>query len=101
MDATGEGRRPGLAKPLLQAGCDVALVVEPVDLDPGVGEDALVVGPDQRRDRARRLVNRGLAVIGLLLEDGAPQGELYETNYLGHHMQIGSHPLTAKTLLIC
>ena len=56
VDAAGEGRRAGLTEPLLEAGCDVALVIESVDLDAGIGEDALVIGADQRRDRAVRFL---------------------------------------------
>jgi hypothetical protein len=59
VDAAGERRLTGLAEPLLEAGSDVTRVVEGLDLDPGVGEYALVVGADNRRDRAVRLLGAG------------------------------------------
>ena len=52
VDAAGERVGAGLAEPLLQVGGDVAGLVELVDLDPGVGEAALVVGADDRGDGA-------------------------------------------------
>ena len=52
------GRLAGLAEALLEAGGDVVVVVEALDLDPGVGEDALVVGADDRGDRAVGLLGR-------------------------------------------
>ena len=73
VDAAGERVGAGLAEPLLEARGDVGLVVEPVDLDPGVGEHALVVGPDDRGDVAVQvLLDRPLrlaaevGVLGLL-----------------------------------
>src|SRR5262249_29561721 len=40
---------------LVQAGGDVALLVDALDLDPGVGEDALVLRADDGSDRAMGL----------------------------------------------
>ena len=61
VDAAGERRCAGLAEALLEAGGDVVLVVEALDLDPRVGEDALVVGADDRGDVAVQVVlDRGL-----------------------------------------
>ena len=77
VDAAGEGRRAGLAEPLLQPGRDVVLGVEALDLDPRVGEDPLVVGPDHRRDRAVGLLGRGLAAVLAIarqdIESGGPR----------------------------
>jgi hypothetical protein len=39
-----------LAEALVEAGCDGRLGVEAVDLDPGIGERARVVGADDGRD---------------------------------------------------
>ena len=52
VDTAGERRFARLAEALLEPGGDIALVVDAIDLDAGVGEDALVVGPDERGDRA-------------------------------------------------
>ena len=48
----------GLAEPLLEVRGDVVGVVELLDLDPGVGEAPLVVGPDDRGDVAVRSSGR-------------------------------------------
>ena len=52
VNAAGEGRVPGLAQALLEAGGDVVAGVEALDLDPGVCEDPLVLGADQGGNRA-------------------------------------------------
>ena len=57
--AAGEGRLAGLAEAVAEVGRDVALLVQGVDLDPGIGEDPLVIGPDQGRDRQVGLACRG------------------------------------------
>src|SRR5205085_1287920 len=51
VDPTCEWVFTWLAEALLQPGADVALVIQGLDLDPGVGEPARVVGADDRRDR--------------------------------------------------
>ena len=48
VDAAGERKLPRLAEALLELGRDVVGVVEALDLDPRVGEHALVVGTDDR-----------------------------------------------------
>jgi hypothetical protein len=61
VDAAGERVGARLAEALIQPGGDVGLVVEPVDLDPRVGEHALVLGADDRRHVAVQvLVDRPL-----------------------------------------
>jgi hypothetical protein len=65
MDPAGERIGAGLAEPLLEAGRDVALLIQALDLDPRVGEDALVVGADQRGDRAIVVLGLGLLARGL------------------------------------
>ncbi len=52
VDAAREGRRARLSEALLEPWGDVVLVIETLDLDAGIGEDALVVGADEGRDRA-------------------------------------------------
>ncbi len=56
VDPAGERIVAGLAEALVEPGCDVALLVEAVDLDPRVGEHALVVGADDRRDVAVQIL---------------------------------------------
>ena len=56
VDPAGERVVAGLAEPLFEPGGDVVLVVEAVDLDPRVGEHALVVGADDRRDVAVQIL---------------------------------------------
>ena len=63
VDAAREGVLARLAEPLLQAGRHVVGLVEPVDLDPGVGEAPLVVGADDRRDVAVQVLLDGLDLL--------------------------------------
>jgi hypothetical protein len=56
VDAAGERRRTGLPQPLLESRGNVLGVVDALDLDPGVGKDALVVGTDNGGDRAMCLL---------------------------------------------
>ena len=58
MDAARERVLPRLAEALLEARRDVAVAVELLDLDAGIGELARVVGPDDGRD-GRLLVGLG------------------------------------------
>ncbi len=61
----GEGIGAGLAEPLLEAGRDVVGVVEAVDLDPRVGDPALVVGADDGGDVAvGGVLGGGRGVVG-------------------------------------
>src|SRR5262249_43955060 len=65
VDAAGEGVRAGFAEPLLQSGLHVLLGVEALDLDPGIGDPALVVGPDDWGDVAVEvLLEGGLLLLG-------------------------------------
>ena len=52
MDPARERILAGLAEPLGQRLREVILVVELLDLDPGVREPARIIGTDDRRDRA-------------------------------------------------
>jgi hypothetical protein len=55
VDAAGVGEVARLAETLLEVRPDVVIVVGVLDLDAGVGEAALVVRADDRRD-ARLLI---------------------------------------------
>src|SRR5262245_42203430 len=65
MDAAGVRVLARLAEPFLEARLDVALLVEALDLDPGVGDPALVIGTDDGGDVAVQvLVHRRLLALG-------------------------------------
>src|SRR5918994_872705 len=59
VHAAGERVLARLAQPLLELGRDVLRVVEGLDLDPGVGEDALVLRADDGGDGGLVLVLGG------------------------------------------
>ena len=60
------GYSPGSPRRSSRPGADVVGVVEALDLDPRVGEAAVVVGADDRGDVAVQVVGDGLGLLFLV-----------------------------------